>query len=204
MKTNILLVTLFLSSIISTNAQVLYTDIIPDTTLNGVMDSTTFLRFDINHDNISDFEISLRTWFAWASPSCCASGCCDCTEGNIYSLDTNSKIGLVDTLYAGGPCRHLTVDSGFQINNNSLYWRSKGELEYSCSAIQIFCRQGKRFIPIKLYLNGNYYYGWIRIIYYTFYDMAISLSPNAPIFAGQTVIGISETENNSKLKSFQL
>ena len=178
--------------------QILYTDFNPDTNLTApLLDSVYKIGVDINQDSILDFEFNIYSWLGYISPNYCHFYDCICVVENVYPLDTKSKIGWPDTNYYGyGPCYHLTVDSAILISNNSLFWRSGETIKFKCAQALVDCNQGltKKYIPIKLYLRGNYYFGWIRILGYTIYDMAINLSPNQSLFAGQVLV----SENNGK------
>ena len=195
MKLKILLTTFILMSALFVKGQILYTDFIPDTVLNlPLVNSDAHLKIDINQDGIYDFDFSVYSWYEQSTPMCCNSGCCKCTQEHLIPIDTNSKIGIVDTLSLNGVCQATAIDSGLGISNNSPYWVSSVCLIYDCLPIFLHCDQGslKKFIGVKLFLNGNYYYGWIRFLRYTIYDMAINLTPNQPILASQFTIGINE------------
>jgi Secretion system C-terminal sorting domain len=177
---------LLILSLLPAKGQILYTDFTPDLTMTiPPFDSSSYLSIDINQDGINDFRYSLYRWYTFGSPNCC-----DCSQQTIYVLDTNSKVGWVDTLYAFGPCRHGTIAVGATIDDPSLYWRNSTQLSYSCQLLS--CFQSKYYIPIKLYLGGNYFFGWIHFSGTTIYDMAINLTPNQPISAAQITTGLNE------------
>jgi len=174
--------------------QIIYTDIIPDTTiLLPQEDSTNLYSFDINQDSIHDFQISSQYWYQSVTPSCCY-----CESNYIGSIDTNSKIAWRDTgIINGSICTNIALDSGAKIDNR-FWWQSSVALNFDCPPMFLSCSQpiGKKFYGIKFYFQHNYYFGWIRIrsslSSVTIYDMAINMTPDQPIAAGQTVAGIND------------
>lgn len=205
MKFKILFLIILLTSILSAEGQILYTDFIPDTTLTApLLDTSYVLDVDINHDGTSDFEFSIYTYFDGQGVA---------SQEHIYPLDTNSKIGWVDTISHFLPCDHATIDSGIAIDNFSIFWKASAILEFSFPVGWVGCNQGliKKFIPVKLYLNGNYHYGWIRILdrtpnnmALTIYDMSINLMPNQPITAAQITIGIIEVDETYEVSIYPI
>lgn len=168
------------------NAQILYTDIDPDVSLYVAYDQTKTFNIDINQDSIDDFVIYVHSWFSGSyGPTLIYA-----ERERIYALDTNSRVGLTDTLLTGPGCDNLAIDSGKIIVKNNFYWKKSATISYhnayfssgGCSS-----PSEKMFIAVQLFLNGEYYLGWIQFKKETIYDMAINLSADKPIMAGSII-----------------
>jgi Secretion system C-terminal sorting domain len=204
MKLKTLFSIFFFSLVVSSSAQLLYTDFVPDTTQMTYLEDTTYvIKLDINHDSINDFALSYRKWTTFVSPICCNSGCCGCYYEYITPLDTNSKIGCTDSITSQFQCSKSALDSGLLISNTSLFWKNSARLAYDCQYIDCSVINTKKFIPVKLYADSTYYYGWIRVARFTVYDMAVNLSPNEAVTAAiLSTIGIKDVESVSVVDVF--
>ena len=173
------------------HAQILYTDIIPDTTIMAITGDSTCFEMDINQDTILDFSFCVYDRFENHPPSCC-----HWFESLIAANDTNSKIA--DSICA------IALDTGEYIDNN-FSWASGTYLHWE--VYQFGCGEfSTKFYPVKLFKNGNYYFGWFSahatgmVNFFgtiTLFDMAINLTPNEGIYAGQTtgIPGINHDMN---------
>jgi Secretion system C-terminal sorting domain len=203
MKLKTLFSIFFFSLIVSSSAQLLYTDFVPDTTQNVLPDSNGVIKIDINHDSINDFAFVSSRWTTFVSPTCCNAGCCNCSGKNISALDSNSKIGWTESITPPFQCSKAALDSGALISNTSLFWKDNALLAYDCAGLNCSKISTKKFIAIKLYANGTYYYGWIRVSGFTIYDMAVNLSPNEPVTAAiVSTIGINDVEGINEVNVF--
>lgn len=204
MKTTILLYTILQISILSTSGQILYTDIIPDSTiLLPPVHSSPTAQFDINQDGIPDFKLRSTYWYQYASPSCC-----DCYSNDFFGTDTLFQIAWRDTGVFNGPmCTNIALDSGATIDDR-FWWQPHVHLNYECLAQFLQCYQPTsiKYYGIKLKLNGNYHFGWVRlnsnISHISIFDMAINLTSNQPIITGQMTTGVIELIENNKLEIF--
>lgn len=172
-------------------SQILYTDLIPDTTVMVTSEDTVAVCFqiDINQDSVPDFTLCNLHHYEFHTAACC-----HFFTNWIAAIDTNSKI-------AGGSdlCTTAGLDSGALIDNNFL-WNSFTYLNYQNAYYGCVQPPSPKFYPVKLFKNGNYYFGWLRIYsdgivnFYstiTLFDMAINLTPNQSISAGQMTTGIA-------------
>lgn len=195
----VLILYLILVMFIPNNAhsQILYTDVIPDTTLT-IINATTIpsYYFDINQDGTNDYRISLNAWHQFGSPTCC-----DCYSNSLIALDTNSKIAWRDTGVFNGPyCTEISLDSGLLINNR-FKWFIGVQLNYYCPPMSIHCYQPAtpKYYVLKFYYNNNFYFGWVRLqsdLYsVTIFDYAINLTPNQTFITGQIVASDTTISN---------
>lgn len=179
---------LVLLSFIRVTGQILYTNIVPNHVFYPTVPDTTYVfNVDINQDGIEDFTFVMSTWWESGTPSCCMSGCCIARAICIAPLDTNSRVGCVDTNYTSGPCMRVEVDSGYVIDSSSLIWTDIGWFQYVVLPWGLNCTQGgdTMCFGVQLKLNNQVHYGWIRSCCYDYLiDMAIELTPGRPIIAG--------------------
>jgi len=133
-----------------------------------------------------DISFGLRKWYEEVAHN---PPCCTCYNIFVRSLNnSNTKIGLVDSLHNNGLCNHVVIDSGIVINEQSSYWQNSALLVYECQPEYMSCSQGSqiKFMPVKLIKNDTSYFGWIRMQNSNkFFDMAINLNPNQSIVTGQ-------------------
>ena len=202
----------------SANAQIVYTDIIPDKTL-----SYGSYSLDLNNDGQSDF--TFRAWYSFLS---CAGGGC------MIRLDTTlikpTGLSWVSD-YTNGEAARL--NSGDSINESSPLWTNfQSQLLYNnradCSSLGyctpqhaftaphslyspgIWINVVDKYLALKIQVSGNIYYGWARLdaggdgLDITIKDYAYNSIPNQPILAGQTTIvtGIIENSFASSINLF--
>ncbi len=202
---------------VSANAQIVYTDIIPDKTLNSGS-----YNIDLNNDGQNDF-----TFTAWWTFLGCG--------GNCYiRLDTTrikpTGLSWVSD-YTNGQAAKL--NSGDSINASSPLWTNlQHQLLYNnradCSLPLGYCTPAQAFVlphylpsfglwhsvvdkylALKIQVAGNIYYGWARLdaggdgLDITIKDYAYNSIPNQSILAGQTTAtGISENSFASSINLF--
>jgi len=202
MKGILLAICICIFFVFSSQSQILYTDIIPDTTLiTGT--NTSELDLDINQDGTMDFKFWVGTYVDF---------CCTYYRSSISAIDTSSRIGMepVSPMY----CFPALMDSG-EVIDNSLWWGlstyiNYNEYMYGCPGII----DSLKYYPVRLFYSGNYYFGWIRffttVVYpnptgytlITVHDMAINMTPNQPIVAGQILTGLNEGSVHNQLLTF--
>lgn len=173
-----------------TNAQIIYTDVNPDSTVTRTTLGTNTYSLDINNDGIVDFNINaLRTF-----------GC-----GGMFHL--YSKVS-VKTLGSNQIAIKDTIGSGYDnpalaLNLNDIEQYQIWDTTGSANGILLsnaVCYKGvwspatDKYLGIKLISGGNAYYGWIRlqvsmassIPSFILKDYAYNSIPNQPIHAGET------------------
>jgi len=175
------------------NAQIVYTDVIPDTTFrtNGGV-----YNLDLNNDSITDFRITFNT--ATSTFGRCGSA----TEKSILitPLDSNA-VGNTST-YPSALNLNAVIDS------SSFVWRKNSNqilanLDWSCrftgrSYVLASTITGNwngkndKYLPLQLNLNSQKYYGWLRLdvasnaASFTVNDYAYNTKPKHRIHSGDT------------------
>lgn len=209
MKVFIIFLIFTIALSINVSAQILYTDIVPDYSLFVINNSQVSKKLDINQDGIDDFRITISSWIVQViGPTVIYN-----EEITISSIDTNSRIGFTHLNQYGGGCNYITVDSGNLILDNEFYWKNYGKISGHSPLFQQSCgpESGKKYIAVKLFLDGSYYIGWIAIDQNYIFDMAINLSNQMAIIAGSieepkpsievsSIIGIYPTATIDKLE----
>jgi ureidoglycolate hydrolase len=177
------------------NAQIIYTDIIPDTTINK---NGGVYNLDLNNDKITDFRITFNT--ATATYGKCGSA----NKINILitPLDSNA-VGNTSTYPSA-----LNLNS--VIDSSSFVWRKNSNqilanVDWSCvgSGRYPFVRYNLRstitgnwngkndkYLPLQLNLKSQKYYGWVRLdvasvaASFTVKDYAYDSTSNQSVIAG--------------------
>jgi len=204
MKKVLLLIAMLSAPGLHVISQTLYTNIEPDSTIAApyvppMADTGISMSFDINHDTIPDFRLTSDYRYEFEDPHCC-----DCYFNRIIAFDTNTRFAYQDTAYVNNnPHGIVGIDSGEVIDEQKFIWYFSAYLSWDCSPDHVwFCQPGSfMYYGIKLYLNGNYYYGWVRLLsnytQITISDMALNLIPNAPIIAGSLTSGYDSNQINA-------
>ncbi|MFI5219412.1 MAG: T9SS type A sorting domain-containing protein [Bacteroidia bacterium] len=188
------------------SAQIVYTNIIPDTLINTNNES---YDLDLNNDAIKDFVLGYTS-----VPAGCF--CFGFYSGKNYARVSPLQLtnGIV---ISGGYPSDLSVNT---VIENSLNWNNASQqiLVYQrpcCvnqnGGIQVCaaCYSGNWHTPTGPYLGlkfeiaGSIHFGWARLSIqinsakFTIRDYAYNSIPNQPILAGQTTItGVNEIVSN--------
>ncbi|MBI3720114.1 MAG: hypothetical protein HY252_16140 [Sphingobacteriales bacterium] len=170
---------------------IIYTDINPDTAVSG---NGTY-RLDLNNDGIYDFTLNTITDVVNCGTRCRTS--------NRYianvTIARGSNNGIVYKLadYLVSPLGSQSIiDSSSQwsyITDRALviYVQQTGNCG-TCSSYGVWGGNGDRYMGLKLVMDQNTYYGWVRLIDNLVFrklivqDYAYNSIPNQPILAGQT------------------
>lgn len=173
---------------LGSQAQILYTDVEPDTTIDLF---NALYELDLNNDNINDFELQAisqaYSYYSYVSSA---------QAVNVTPLMSNSVAGYS---YGSYPYALLTGDNiGPNLSFSSYsYNLLNGFFFYSGPYGSYYFPLGNwptnqdRYLGLKLILNGNTHYGWARISVLgpssmILRDYAVELTPDAPIMAGDT------------------
>ena len=196
-------------SIVTANAQIVYTDIIPDTTLSnpGTYD------LDINNDGQIDFTFY---GYHFTLNCACGSGITDTSTLSPTSLswvsDTingqSAKLNSGDLINASSP---LWTNAPSQI----LFFKGGACSSRSCSPLGGFYFSGTplgtwsnvadKYLALKIQVSGSIYYGWARLdvdslgFPITIKDYAYNPIPDSAILAGQTITGITKIFPSSSI-----
>ena len=180
----------------SANAQIVYTDVNPDTTFNSP--SGSYL-LDVNNDGITDNWIRTRNFIARCSSRGTGtyslvnvstynnSGISNCGVVSNASGDQIIPLNFSDLISSAQPFTNYSLDlrrilSGSTCNSASGNWPNLSE----------------KYLGLKFTFGVNTYYGWVRMqidvtsssASCTIKDYAYNSIPNQPIRAGETSCAI--------------
>ncbi len=201
----------------SANAQIVYTDVIPDSTMycigNG-LPCTQNYDLDLNTDAISDF---ILTSFHVNPPQI---GNETISRVNASPLNGNAvKDTLVNSDTVSIPLQlNAVIDSNLLLNQS---WQTSGSQILKNGAYGgglandtvwgLWDSLADYYLGLRLLLSGQTHYGWVRLrvdvtnSYASLIvkDYAYNSIPNQPILAGQTVAtGINENSFASSVHLF--
>jgi hypothetical protein len=187
----------------SANAQIVYTDVNPDSAYacNGNQNCTNTYFLDLNNDGLVDFRINLGNLYhnsnvRWVS-------IID-SVGNAFAISTNGakKFFMNDTI---GPAQTWLADTLAYLRHwgSAVHGSYKGEWIYETD----------KYLGLALNVSGLTYYGWVRLdvtvdaststCICIIKDFAYNSIPNQPILAGQTTVtGIIENSFSSSINLF--
>ena len=156
---------------------------------------------DLNQDGVTDFILK-DTYIATGGD----------TQDASFFLELPSAADAVAVDAADeGLALNQSAEIGpkLRFENEGVYYRlAKAAVTYSGVPYQdgSFLNQTRKFLGLKLVVNGEAHYGWARVstalednkIYYRLLDYAYQSAPNKPIYAGQ---GIPSSDANPSLGS---
>lgn len=166
---------------------IVYSDIQPDVLIRCpnvneiVTDSTMSYTFDFNSDTKADIEITCYSHFVFGS-----------TNGKnisqkiiITAIDSgysvNYKYNNIQSSFTGFLSFNTNID-------NSLKW-TKSSLLYNSEVSSYNQNVSGKYLPLKLFINKETYYGWIQIDKkgnaITIKDFAYKFCSGKSISAGQ-------------------
>jgi hypothetical protein len=178
------------------NAQIIYTDVIPDASVNT---GGTY-NLDLDNDGTADFQFAVThgTYMYGTLPVTYDVGILSPGPGNA-----------IDTI-SGGAVAHNLNDP----INASLAWVDDAGAAYQLLGISIFggaytggnfLGQTNKYLALRFKIGSNDHYGWARIdmdagaTNITVKDYAYDGTPNTMIPAGATVsVGINENNDLAK------
>ncbi len=189
---------------IEIKAQLIYTNFVPDVSINSSLIDTTINFFpDLNQDNIGDFKFESKSWFTTMHQ-----GCCWNYISSVFAIDTSSKIAFRDTNNINNfACTTALLDSGEYIDNR-FTWVNWVAFAGSGPGALIYCSIPNiiKFLPVKIMISGFYHYGWIRIYsnnsLITFYDMELNSIPNQGIYTHSYITGLNEQNKVDQLSVY--
>lgn len=164
----------------ASKANIIYTDVIPDSVKTG----NFTLSIDLNNDNTVDYQVtgaasgplSFAIMQAGVAPNnfILSDG-----NGNALALASNTLIGSSSTTWYQMNAQNLQMTL---VSNNVGTGTWSGQTD--------------KYMGFKFYINTNIYYGWARFTVastdntVTLKDYAYENNANQSILAGQTVTGI--------------
>jgi hypothetical protein len=205
----------------SANAQIVYTDVIPDVVRGCNYPSPCGADFliDLNNDGINDFTFA---------PRARGFSCGNCSPNPVAILGTRDSALVISTAQSwiadtvGGFGLNKSIDSSLAWTNTVYNLAQNGE---GCIA----CTNGNgshkvtqgitgnwqnisgKFMGLKIIVGSDFYYGWIKLgvsiadysVSITIMEYAYNSTPNQPILAGQTTAtGITENTLASSINLY--
>jgi hypothetical protein len=188
--TNAMLILLFSTA----NAQIVYTDIIPDvtTTLNSTTGFVSnVVPIDFDGDNTEEYNFR---WDDWGAAGWFMHMTFGTNELNLKGTATNP--------FGGRYIEPMTLNTS--ISSSSNWGNSIPEPFIGDQADPNFQNLGDRYVGCKFTLGANTHYGWVRLSFdgnktLTIRDYAYETTPNTEIISGNmgTTTGISDIDKNN-------
>ena len=209
--------TFCLSFIQCSNAQVIYTDVAPDSSI-GINNSVYHL--DLNNDGITDYNINFTTGTM--------SGTCRGTQSpatyyiRITPLDSN-EVGTDAT----SPFYPKALPLGSWIDSAAFTWKNTAnqllaEKLWTCRSGGRICPFGcwvayyagpwnnasNKYLPLRLRMGSQVYYGWVSlslatgVTNATIFDYAYNTSQGQPIWAGGPMPQVMNPTSSSTCSNF--
>lgn len=190
----------------SANAQIVYTDVNPDSTIYCAGNCTLNYNLDLNNDANTDFIV---TTFRVDPPQIGLE-----TYSNVTANPLNGnavKDTLVNSIYVSIPLQFNTVIDSTLLLNQS--WQTSGSHSLkngmygggldSDTVWGLWDSLADYYLGLKLLQSGQTHYGWVRLrvdvtqsyASVIVKDYAYNSIPNQPILAGQTIATVI-TENS--------
>jgi hypothetical protein len=190
----------------SANAQIVYTDVNPDTTITcSSVACWQSYNLDLNNDATVDFTLYTSYEFV---------PCGITTFGMRQQVYVSSQSGNgIDTLMMDV---NDTIGSNLYFSASSVTLRSKTFMGGSCNGSNgSWTSTSDHYLGLQITVGASTYYGWARLnvvvpgvypnstVYFRVKDYAYNSIPNQPILAGQTIsTGIIENSFASSVNIF--
>ncbi len=195
-----LIVIIIFTIFFQVKAEIHYTDVIPDSTVNApiISDSILYYLLDLNNDGIDDFKINIRYWYTFQSPTCC-----DNYAIWIESENSDNMIAADESTL--GVCTQPLYSN--DIIDNSLYWDNSSTINVWVEGLSgCSWPSGDTFLGLELIVNNDTLYGWYRIeatlTSFTIKDYAYNDVPDEQILAGQTSTNIDTNSLNDNISIY--
>ncbi len=183
------LLTWMIFSVSIANAQIIYTDVEPDLKFTQSTAGSNAYNLDLNKDSITDVILTAnQTTTSGGGPRPRPT----ITRRVLAATASGSNLFMVKVspLVPNGLALNARVDSTSEV------WASAtaGLLRQSNSSTGKWVDTTDRFLAIRIYVAGNWHYGWVRLsvvvttsnISFTVRDYAYNSIPNQSILAGET------------------
>ena len=205
----------------SANAQIVYTDVIPDVVRGCNYPSPCGADFliDLNNDGINDFTFAPRAH---------GFSCGNCSPNPVAILGTRDSALVISTAQSwiadtvGGFGLNKSMDSSLAWTNAVYNLAQNGERCMACTngngshkvtqgITGNWQNVSGKFMGLKIKVGPDFYYGWIKLgvsiasysVSITIMEYAYNSIPNQPILAGQTTVtGITENSFASSINIF--
>lgn len=178
-----------------TNAQVIYTDVIPD----SIKSNNSTLTIDLDNNGTGDFLIESQIISSLGYVS---------LKAGVLGT-SNAVIGYPSTSAA------YALNYGDTISPNSNTWKVMGTANQQMAGYAggtaggDWPGVGDRYLGFKFFIGSDIHYGWARMnvsstsVMYTLYDYAYESTANTMILAGHKgLAGINENKNQQEFFVF--
>lgn len=172
------------------DAQVVYTDVTPDTTFTNNGD---FYNLDLDNNSSVDFKL-LLTRLNNATTS-------GTSYINLVEVDPVSLNAAVGTSSTNIPLKlylNNSIGSSLSWNPGGATTLPLGRTSSGTSTSGSWLGAQDKYLPLRFEISGQTHYGWVRLDVdanaksFTVKDYAYNTTPNQKILAGQTVVGINK------------
>jgi len=163
-------------------AQIIYTDINPDTLISAPVGNIKTYYLDLNNNGINDF------YFKHFYPAS--------TWNEVEAYTYIGQLGEILTNSGTSPC---VLNNGILISSTSNIWICTASGS-SSSALFMFpgwLGASDKYMGLRIKINNNWHYGWIRFTVFSdssgfiIKDYAYESTPNLGITAGNTTSSIN-------------
>ena len=188
------------------NAQIIYTDVNPDYTLNSSGNGLDSFNIDFDQDGIKEgtvykfYEYYAASQFSNLEMSVCADSNFVAIIQSTFPIDGPIKFNFGDSIGSG--CNWLLTGpgGGYEMARIDLDWTGLGCNTYWGSWDNA---TGDNYLGVKFLKGGQYKYGWIRI-YNTniIKDFAYDDSGNTILAGVTSVTGLPEEIYNNKISVY--
>jgi hypothetical protein len=175
------------------NAQIVYTDVNPDITVDDTQDAGgfTLVPLDLNNDMSPDFVLAAR----------------DTTDtGTRVRFTLVAPLASNNAIAGETPAAYdyaLALDMGAMINNTLNWIAATNTMAYNVAGANPYDENWNgvtdKYLGLRFVVGGNTHYGWARLDVdaigdvFTLKDYAYNATANAGLTAGQTAGLITES-----------
>lgn len=190
-NTTLLACLLILLLSVKVSAQLIYTDLNPDTILAATTSSPSAqFDLDLNNDGTVDFNIRHNNFGGWI-------------EAEFYT-----QMGQSGQIITNGTGAATALDINDNINSSQSYWvctatSSSNSALFMNSNGADFPGQGDKFVGLRIKVSNQWHYGWVSLSIPSDESQIIIKGyaynqSNTSIYAGQTITGINEPSGEAK------
>ena len=174
------------------SAQIVYTDLNPDSIVAGtIQNPTAQFNLDLDKDGAADFNIRHNNFSGYI-------------QAEFYT-----NFGQVGEIMTNGTGAPIALSANDDINSSQPDWvctagQSSNSALFMSTNGANFVGEGDKFVGLRIKLNGQWHYGWVCIdipadtSQIIIKGYAYELSANTSIDAGQKVTGINDAAGEDR------
>ena len=198
------------SGISAANAQIIYTDVSPDITINAIADSLATLPLDIDGDGVIDMEWGTVDYnYVSGATSYTVYGAFVSMNGTNGFIGSSTVIGTstftlpsaLNSFASIGPTQNWGSSYGFM----RLNWAYNGSTSSFDHDFGNWNNVVGRFLGVRFDISGTTHYGWVRFDVgldgssITLRDYAYRAEADTPIQANQMPTSVEEISSSDAL-----